>query len=52
MIHEVTPQFSAVEILQLLKHNYNLVGELKALPGYSDQNLRLSTLDNQQYIIK
>ena len=52
MIHEVTPQFSEVEILEFLKNNYNLSGVLKALPGYSDQNLRLTTIDNKQYIIK
>jgi len=52
MIHEVTPQFSEVEILKLLTDNYNLAGELKPLPGYSDQNLRITTVDNQQYIVK
>ena len=52
MINEVTPKFTNSEILNLLEQKYNLSGELNELPGYCDQNLRLTTNDHQQYIIK
>ena len=47
-----TPVFSTEEILRLLTHHYQLVGQLKPLPGYLDQNLLLACTDGQQYIVK
>jgi len=47
-----TPTFTDIEILQLLAQQYQLSGQLKALPGYCDQNLLLTSNDNSQYIVK
>lgn len=47
-----TPTFSTIEINQLLTQQYNLSGKLKELPGYCDQNLLLTTDDDNQYIVK
>ncbi len=47
-----TPTFSNIEIIQLLIQQYRLSGRLKSLPGYCDQNLLLTTTDNEQYIVK
>lgn len=47
-----TPAFSDNEILETLAQQYQLSGQLKALPGYCDQNLLLTTEDNQTFIIK
>jgi 4-aminobutyrate aminotransferase-like enzyme len=47
-----TPAFSNSEIIQLLTQQYQLSGKLKALPGYCDQNLLLTTDNNEHYIIK
>jgi len=47
-----TPKFSDIEIIQLLTQQYQLSGQLKRLPGYCDQNLLLTTADNEQYIVK
>jgi len=47
-----TPTFSDIEIIQLLVQQYQLSGQLKKLPGYCDQNLLLTTDDNEQYIVK
>ncbi|PKI16580.1 aminotransferase class III-fold pyridoxal phosphate-dependent enzyme [Colwellia sp. 12G3] len=47
-----TPDFSDIEILQLLTQQYQLSGQLKSLPGYCDQNLLLTTADHEQYIVK
>ncbi len=44
--------FSEQQITDLLCQNYQLVGELTALPGYCDQNLILTTSDNKQFIVK
>ena len=46
------PKFSDIEIIQLLTQQYQLSGQLKSLPGYCDQNLLLTTEDNEQYIVK
>lgn len=43
--------FSQSEIKQLVAAHYGLQGTLKELPGYCDQNLMLTTAD-QQYIVK
>ena len=47
-----TPVFIDIEIIQLLAQQYHLSGQLKKLPGYCDQNLLLTTDNNQQYIVK
>ena len=47
-----TPTFSDIEINQLLAQQYQLSGQLKKLPGYCDQNLLLTTDNNEQYIVK
>ncbi len=47
-----TPTFTNIEIKQLLVEQYNLCGQLKVLPGYCDQNLLLTTDNNEQYIVK
>ena len=47
-----TPTFSNIEINQLLTQQYHLSGQLKELPGYCDQNLLLTTDNNEQYIVK
>ncbi|WP_340677424.1 aminotransferase class III-fold pyridoxal phosphate-dependent enzyme [Paraglaciecola sp.] len=47
-----TPTFSDIEILQLLVQQYQLSGQLKALQGYCDQNLLLTTYNREQYIVK
>lgn len=46
------PNFSDIEIIQILTQQYQLSGQLKSLPGYCDQNLLLTTADNEQYIVK
>lgn len=51
MTDSATPQFSQENISQLLSQHYQLPGKLKQLPGYCDQNLLLTTA-NQQYIVK
>jgi 4-aminobutyrate aminotransferase-like enzyme/Ser/Thr protein kinase RdoA (MazF antagonist) len=52
MTIQTTPSFSDDELLEILAEQYNLTGVLKKLPGYCDQNLRLTTPDNIQYIVK
>jgi 4-aminobutyrate aminotransferase-like enzyme/Ser/Thr protein kinase RdoA (MazF antagonist) len=52
MTTQTTPSFSDDELLIVLAQQYNLEGQLKKLPGYCDQNLRLTTADNIQYIVK
>jgi len=52
MTIQTTPSFSDDELLEILTEQYNLTGVLKKLPGYCDQNLRLTTSDNIQYIVK
>ena len=47
-----TPKFSVQALQSLLAKHYNLSGQLKKLPGYCDQNLLLTTTDNQQFIVK
>jgi len=47
-----TPTFSDIEIIQLLVQQYQLLGQLKKLPGYCDQNLLLTTDNNEKYIVK
>ncbi len=47
-----TPTFSESEILETLAQQYQLSGQLKALPGYCDQNLLLTTAEKQKFIIK
>jgi 4-aminobutyrate aminotransferase-like enzyme/Ser/Thr protein kinase RdoA (MazF antagonist) len=49
---ESTPKFSELEILQFIAAHYHLNGSLKALPGYCDQNLLLTTQDKQHFIVK
>jgi Ser/Thr protein kinase RdoA (MazF antagonist) len=49
---ESTPKFSELEILQFIAAHYHLNGSLKALPGYCDQNLLLTTQDKQRFIVK
>jgi len=52
MTTEKKPSFTDDELLSVLSQQYNLSGHLKKLPGYCDQNLRLTTDDNIQYIVK
>lgn len=52
MTVEITPQFSHSDMLAYVKQHYNLAGELKALPGYCDQNLMLTTQSGAQFIVK
>lgn len=52
MTVEITPQFSNRDILTILDRDYNLAGKLKALPGYCDQNLILSTDGGLRFIVK
>ncbi|GLX86084.1 aminotransferase [Thalassotalea loyana] len=47
-----TPEFSDDELLQVLAAHYELSGTLKKLPGYCDQNLLLTTTDEQKFIVK
>jgi 4-aminobutyrate aminotransferase-like enzyme/Ser/Thr protein kinase RdoA (MazF antagonist) len=47
-----TPAFSDSDILALLAEQYQLSGQLTKLAGYCDQNLLLTTADQQQFIIK
>ncbi|GLX80425.1 aminotransferase [Thalassotalea insulae] len=44
--------FSEQQIADLLCQNYQLMGELTALPGYCDQNFILTTAEKKQYIVK
>ncbi len=48
----IIPSFSMNEILVFLQKHYQLNGQLKALPGYCDQNLVLSTDEGKKYIVK
>lgn len=48
----VTPKFSDTQLLQLLADNYQLSGTLKPLAGYCDQNLLLTTVTGDKYIVK
>ena len=48
----ITPSFSISEILDYLQKYYQLFGQLKALPGYCDQNLVLTTREGEKYIVK
>lgn len=52
MSTEQTPSLSEIEIKQLLTQQYQLSGQLKSLAGYCDQNLLLTTDNQQQYIVK
>lgn len=52
MTAQITPSFSDNELVEILAEHYNLTGTLKKLPGYCDQNLRLTTADNVHYIVK
>lgn len=52
MTAQITPSFSENELVDILAEHYNLTGALKKLPGYCDQNLRLTTTDNVHYIVK
>ncbi|NQZ90161.1 MAG: aminotransferase class III-fold pyridoxal phosphate-dependent enzyme [Colwellia sp.] len=52
MTNQTNPSFSDDELLTVLAQQYNLSGQLKKLPGYCDQNLRLTTADQLQYIVK
>lgn len=52
MTAQITPSFSDNELVKILAEHYNLTGTLKKLPGYCDQNLRLTTADNVHYIVK
>ncbi|ASP48848.1 aminotransferase class III-fold pyridoxal phosphate-dependent enzyme [Cognaticolwellia beringensis] len=52
MTAQITPSFSDDELVDILAEHYNLAGTLKKLPGYCDQNLRLTTTDNVHYIVK
>lgn len=52
MTAQITPSFSDNELVDMLAEHYNLAGALKKLPGYCDQNLRLTTTDNVHYIVK
>jgi len=47
-----TPAFSDSEILALLAKQYQLSGQLTKLAGYCDQNLLLTTADQQKFIVK
>ena len=39
-------------VLQLLEQHYSLQGEVRALPGYVDQNHRLTTRDGDDFVVK
>ena len=47
-----TAVFSDEQINQLLSQHYQLAGKLKPLVSYCDQNARLTTQSNQQFIVK
>lgn len=47
-----TPTFSDKDILALLAKQYQLSGQLTKLAGYCDQNLLLTTPEQQQFIVK
>ncbi|GHE86962.1 aminotransferase class III-fold pyridoxal phosphate-dependent enzyme [Thalassotalea profundi] len=47
-----TPKFTADNVLSLVNSHYNLLGTLKPLQGYCDQNYLLTTPDNERYIVK
>ncbi len=47
-----TPAFSQDEILENLAQQYQLSGQLTPLPGYCDQNLLLTSSEQQKFIIK
>jgi Ser/Thr protein kinase RdoA (MazF antagonist) len=45
-------RFSVSEIARLLRDEYRLEGEMRALVGERDQNFRLRCGDGQQYVVK
>lgn len=46
------PSFSADEVAQLLRDQYQLAGDITPLVGERDQNFRLRCGDGQQYVVK
>ncbi|MCO4797983.1 MAG: aminotransferase class III-fold pyridoxal phosphate-dependent enzyme [Colwelliaceae bacterium] len=49
---ETPIEFSDCEIRTILSTQYQISGKLKKLPGYCDQNFRLTCPNGNQYIVK
>ncbi len=45
-------QISVNKAAEILKENYNIIGDIKQLPGEIDFNFKVDTIDQKKYVLK